>query len=245
MPLSTSPPRAVSRTATSTSERPRISCAPLGPVQSPGSIRRSSTSTPSDVVVPTWRPARSRIRVISRVVVDFPLVPEIEMMGIWRSALRIHGGGDVEARWIRSIQCIRRRSWDPVRWARRAGVAARSVSATEASAIRRARSAPTHGHVTIQCPGSDDRWARIPPTPSACPDRRRRAHPASVVTGSGQSRSGTLAPRRTSAWRAGTLCPNQVRRRPIASSTLTTGSSRYTLGPSKSRISITRIVPAG
>ena len=104
MPRRTIPPRAVSRTATSTSRRPRIWCAPPGPVQSPGSTIRSSTRTPSDVVVPTCRPARSRMWVIRRVTVLLPLVPEMETIGIRRSASRIQVGGVARASSRRAVQ---------------------------------------------------------------------------------------------------------------------------------------------
>ena len=80
------PPRAVSRTATSTSPRPRIAAAPPGPVQSPGSTIRPSTTIPSDVVMPTRCPARPRTWAIMRVTVVLPFVPEMETTGIRRSA---------------------------------------------------------------------------------------------------------------------------------------------------------------
>ena len=63
------------------SERRSTCCAPPGPVQSPGSTMRSSMRTPSDVVVPTRFPAPTRMCVISRVTVDLPFVPEIEIAG--------------------------------------------------------------------------------------------------------------------------------------------------------------------
>src|SRR6266550_1567992 len=81
MPRRTSPPRAVSSTATSRSERARICQAPPGPVQSPGSTSRSLTRTPSEVVVPTRRSARTRMWVTSLVTVLFPFVPVIETTG--------------------------------------------------------------------------------------------------------------------------------------------------------------------
>ena len=66
-------------------------------VQSPGSTIRSSTRTPSDVVVPTRLPATRRMWVTSRVTVLLPFVPLIETTGIRRSVSRIHSGGVVRA----------------------------------------------------------------------------------------------------------------------------------------------------
>ena len=51
---------------------------------------------------------------------------------------------------------------------------------------------------------------------------------------------GTGAPSRTRACMPGSRWPNHVRRRPTPTSTLTVGSRRYTLGPSRSRISTSR-----
>ena len=181
------------------SRRARIWWAPPGPVQSPGSTIRSSTRTPSEVVVPTWRPARNRMWVMSRVTVLFPLVPEIEMIGTRRSASRIHSGGVARASATRSDQRVSRRSWAPVRRAVRDGETSRSARATAASVRVRARSAPTHGKVMIQCPGSDERWTATPPRPSPWSLRRRRIQATIEATGSGQSRAGTLRPRWTRA----------------------------------------------
>ncbi len=245
MPRSTMPPRAVSRTATSMSERPRIRCAPPGPVQSPGSTIRSSTRTPSDVVVPTCRPVPSRMWVMSRVTVDLPFVPEIDTTGMRRSASRIQVGGEVRAASMRSVQRVTSRCWAPVSWVVRDDDTSRSARARAASASVRARSSPVHGNVTIQCPGSDERWTARPDRPSPWSTRSRRTHAATAAMPSGQSRVGTWAPRWTSACRAGSRWPYHVRRRPMASSTLTTGSSRYTFGPSRRRISTSRTVPAG
>ena len=220
------PPRAVSRTATSTSERASTVWAPPGPVQSPGSTTRSSIRTPSDVVVPTWWPAAMRMWVIRRVTVDLPLVPEMETIGIFRSASRIQVGGDAVASAMRSDQRVTRRSWAPVRRAVREADTSRSARASAASVRIRARSSPRHGKVTIQCPGSDDRWTARPARPSRWSARRRLIQVTSAATASGQSAEGIAAPRWTRAWRAGSRWPYQVRRRPRASSSLTTGSSR-------------------
>ena len=70
----------------------------------------------------------------------------------------------------------------------------RSASASAASAMTCARSAPRHGTVTIQCPGSDERWTRRPPGPSPWSVRRRRSHAASVTIPSGHPRGGTRGP---------------------------------------------------
>ena len=199
IPRRTMPPRAVSRTATSTSRRARIWCAPPGPVQSPGSIIRSSIMTPSDVVVPTRRPARIRMCVIRRVTVLLPFVPEIDTTGIRRSTSRSHSGGVARAPAMRSVQRARSRSCAPVRRAVRDGETSRSARASAASVSVWARSAPTHGKVMIQCPGSDERWTATPPRPSPYSVRRRRIHATVAATGYGHSRAGTAAPRWTRA----------------------------------------------
>ena len=56
---------------------------------------------------------------MSRVTVLLPFVPEIDTIGIVRSASRIHDGGVVPASAIRAVQRASSRSWAPVRWARR------------------------------------------------------------------------------------------------------------------------------
>ena len=145
MPRSTRPPRAVSSTATSTSARRRIAAAPPGPVQSPGSTIRSSTRIPSEVVVPTWRPASSRMWVIRRVTVDLPLVPVIEMAGMRRASSRIQPGGVVPAASIRPAQCSSSVAWVPVRRTRRTAETDRPARTNAASAITRVRSAPVPG----------------------------------------------------------------------------------------------------
>ena len=48
----------------------------------------------------------------------------------------------------------------------RDGDTSRSARARAASVRRRARSSPDHGNVTIQWPGSDERWTATPPRPS-------------------------------------------------------------------------------
>ena len=225
-PRSRIPPRAVSRTATSRSRRARIWSAPPGPVQSPASMSRSSTRIPSDVVVPTWRPASSRMCVMSRVTVLLPFVPLIETIGTWRSASRTSVGGVVRAAAMRASRRPRSRSCPLVNRADRAGETLRSASWKAASAISRARSAPRHGKDTIQWPGSDDRWTASPPRPSSWAARNRRSHATTAATPSGQSRAATRAPSLTSEWAAGSRCPNHVRRLPTATSTLAAGSRR-------------------
>ncbi len=103
---------------------------------------------------------------MSRETVDLPFVPEIEIAGIRRSASRIHGGGEVRAAAIRSVHLVSRRSCAPVSRAVRDGETSRSARARAASVRVRARSSPTHGNVTIQCPGSDERWTTTPERPS-------------------------------------------------------------------------------
>ena len=144
---------------------------------------------------------------ISRVTVLLPFVPLIDTIGIRRSSSRSHGGGVVRASAIRVDHRATARSWWPVSWAVRDGDTSRSASASAASAMVRARSSPVHGNVTIQCPGSDERWTATPPTPSPWSDRSRRIHATIAAIGSGQARAGTVAPRRTSACRPGWRSP--------------------------------------
>ena len=80
-----------------------------------------------------------------RVTVLLPFVPLIETIGTRRSASRIQPGGVALASSIRARQRSRRRSWVPVSRAVRAGDTFRSPSASAASAIAWARSAPAHG----------------------------------------------------------------------------------------------------
>jgi hypothetical protein len=94
---------------------------------------------------------------MSRVTVDLPLVPEIEIAGIRRSGSRIHGGGVVRDAAIFSFQRVSIRSWAPVSRAVREGETSRSARASAPSVSVRARSSPLHGNVMIQWPGSDER----------------------------------------------------------------------------------------
>ena len=179
---------------------------PPGPVQSPGSTIRSSTRMPSDVVVPTWRPASSRMWVISRVTVVLPFVPVIETIGIRRSASRIHAGGVVRGAGDRA-----RPAGEQPRPGRRsggrAGPARRRARRARTPPRRcvRARSAPRHGKVTIQWPGSDERWTR---ERRRVPRRGRRAAAATQATSAATAsrpvaRPARRRPSRTSAWRPG------------------------------------------
>ncbi len=164
--------------------------------------------------------------VVSRVTVLLPFVPVIETTGIFRSASRIQAGGVVRASAIVASQRAIARVVDGPWRAERAASTSRSVKATAASAIEWARSAPVHGKVTIQWPGSDERWTTTPPRPSPPSTRSRRTQSTNRPTWPGQSFRGTVAPSRTTAWRPGSRWPYQVRRRPIPTSTLTTGASR-------------------
>ena len=164
--------------------------------------------------------------VVSRVTVLLPFVPVIETTGTRRSASRIQAGGVARASAMGASARATDRAWPGVSVARRPGGTSFSLSANAASAIDRARSAPVHGNVTIQWPGSDERWTASPPRPSPWSKRSRRIQPTSASTWPGHRRRGTATPRRTTAWRPGSRWPYQVRRRPTATSTLTTGASR-------------------
>ena len=190
------------------SRRPRIWCAPPGPVQSPGSTIRSSTRTPSDVVVPTCRPAPMRMWVISRVTVLLPFVPEIEMTGTRRSASRTQVGGAVPSL---GDACRPAGQQALLAAGQLCGPRRRHVALGERH--RGLRDGPRalladHGYVTIQCPGSEDRWT---PTPAACPRRararRRRTQATTAAMPSGHALAGTRAPRWTRAWRPGSRWP--------------------------------------
>ena len=227
------PPRAVSRTATSTSERASTCRAPSGPGQSPGSTRplvdqHAVGGRRADVPA-----GRRRMWLIIRVVVVLPFVPLMLMIGIRRSASRIQaGGGGLRLLDPDRPSGARSRAWPPVQ-ACRAGPARRSRSArrTAASAIARARPcpAPRVGHDPVA------RARTCDGRPSAA-GGLRRGRPASRRDGAARrpaarsrgpgARSGTGAPRRTRAWVPGTRWPNQVRRRPTATSTFTVGSRR-------------------
>src|SRR6478735_7533524 len=95
--------------------RPRIWAAPPGPVQSPGSTIRSSTRTPSEVVVPTCHEAHMKTWVIRRVTVLLPLVPVIDTTGSFRSLSRSHAGGVVPASSMRDVQRVSIRCCAPPR----------------------------------------------------------------------------------------------------------------------------------
>ncbi len=136
---------------------------------------------------------------ISRVTVLLPLVPEIDTIGIRRSTSRIQVGGVARDSTSRPRQRATRRSWPPVRWAVRDGDTSRDASANAASATVSARSAPCQGKVTIQWPGSDERWTAGPRRPSPASTRSRRIQATTVATPSGHSRPGTLAPSWTRA----------------------------------------------
>src|SRR5450830_728239 len=76
------PPRAVSNTAASTSGCSSTLRALLGPLQSPLSIWRPFTYTPSVLVMPTRRPLALNRWVIRRAVVVLPLVPVTATTGM-------------------------------------------------------------------------------------------------------------------------------------------------------------------
>ena len=95
---------------------------------------------------------------ISRVTVLLPFVPEIDTTGTRRSASRIHAGGVVRASAIRSVQRVEQ----PLLGAgqlggpRRRHVALGQGERGLGEDLRPLRAG--HGNVTIQCPGSDERW---------------------------------------------------------------------------------------
>ena len=88
IPRSISPPRAVSRTANPTPGSPSTMRAPPGPDQSPGSMQRPATNTPSVLLHAASRPASAAIRPSSRVVVVLPFVPVTATVGICGSSSR-------------------------------------------------------------------------------------------------------------------------------------------------------------
>ena len=162
------------------------------------------------------------VRDQSRTVL-LPFVPLIDTIGIRRSSSRSHGGGVVRASAIREDHRATARSWWPVSWAVRDGDTSRSASARAASAtcpllagpregddpvpgIRRAMDGDAaHALAVIGSQAADprdDRGDRIRPGPRR--DRGLKVH---------KRMAAGLAPRRT--------C-----RRPMASSSFTTGSSR-------------------
>ena len=172
--------------------------------------------------MPTWRPASSRMCVISRVTVLLPFVPLIDTIGMRRSASRSSVGGVVRAAVDPGLEPAR--AGAPARRsarADRAGDTPRSASWNAASAISCARSAPRHGtsRSSGRDPTSDGR--RGPPRPSPwsraqAAEPRRRAR----TTSPGQSRGGTGAREADERMRGrGRAAPYQVRRRPTATST--------------------------
>ena len=211
----------------------------------PGSTTRSSTSTPSEVVVPTRRPAYEQdvghepgdrplaVRPADRDDRYFCRSASLIIAAAWPGPPR-SGGAPARAAVPGSRST-----------ARRDREASRSVSARAASAIAWARSAPVHGNV-------DDPVARVRRAmdrdPAAAlavfrPEATRASRPPPATSPASHA-AGRRRPRRTSACRPGRRSPYHVRRRPTATSTLTTGSSRYTFGPSSRRISTRRTIRA-
>ena len=201
MPRRTSPPRAVSRTATSTSDaaqdhrprrRARSSRRTRSSARRRGSRRWSSSRRAS-------RPC-TRMWVTSRVTVDLPLVPVIEIdrhppVGVADPGRRRGAGAARSAASQPATQrCLGVGHPDPCDPA----ATDRLARSTAASAISRARSAPAHGQVTIQRPVSDARWTSTGPSCSSWSARRRRVHATRSATASGHSRTGTRRPRWTS-----------------------------------------------
>ena len=161
MPRRTSPPRAVSRTATSRSERPRICqragrARPVARLDHP-LVRRGRRRTSSS------RPAASaRIRMWVDQPGDRALAVRAGDRHDRDPAVRV---ADPRRRRRPRLRDRRLPAGERARLApasarrsARTGETSRSVRATAASAIARARSAPVHGNVTIQWPGSDERW---------------------------------------------------------------------------------------
>ncbi len=104
--------------------------------------------------------------VISRATVDLPLVPVTETTGIVRASSRIQAGGVASVSSIRVVKRRNVRAWVLVRRTRRPADTERAASSNAASAIVRARSAPSHGQVTTQWPASDARWTSTGPARS-------------------------------------------------------------------------------
>ena len=163
---------------------------------------------------------------ISRVTVDLPLVPEIETIGTRRSASRIHGGGVVRGR----IDPLVQRASSPVLGAGQArGPRRRDVALGEGQRGLGQRPRP----LLAGPREGDDPVARIgramdrEPATALAVVRAQAADPGDDRGDRvGPVAAGTAAPSRTSAWRPGSRWPYHVRRRPTATSTLTTGSSR-------------------
>ena len=123
---------------------------------------------------------------------------------------------------IRSDQRASSRSWAPVRWAR---PRRRDVALGEGERRLGQRSGraprPTHGNVTIQWPGSDERWTATPPRPSPWsgtqapdPADRRAATRIGPVAGRDRRRRG--GPARGGPGRAARTRSAAGRRRPRA-----------------------------
>ena len=92
MPARSSPPRAISSTATSTDGSLSTIRVATGPVMSPGTVRWPSMYTPSVDVSPTWWPASFWMWASIRAVVVLPLVPVIAAIGI---RLGVPGGNSM------------------------------------------------------------------------------------------------------------------------------------------------------
>ena len=127
---------------------------------------------------------------ISRVTVLLPFVPEIETIGTRRSASRIQAGGVVRASAIRSVQRVEQallgagELGGPRRRDVALGQRQRGLGDRPAPAPRRAT-----GTVTIQWPGSDERWTRQAAAPLAVVDAQpadpggERGDPVGPVAG--------------------------------------------------------------
>ena len=206
------PPRAVSSTATSTSERPSTAAAPPGPVQSPGSSIRPSTTIPSEVVAPTRRPAPPSTWATIRVTVVFPFVPEIEMTGTRRSASRTIVGPWSRGPEMRPSAAMT--SWWSYGVARGSSTSV-AASCQAASASVRARSAPRQGNDTIQRPRSAPRWtwtSSAGPLPAS--SRSRPHQVARRDTAAGRRLGGIVAQSRVATPSTASRSPCQGCRRP-------------------------------
>ena len=164
---------------------------------------------------------------MSRVTVLLPFVPLIDTIGIVRSTSRIHGGGVVLASPIRCRQRSSERACaaGQLRRPDRRHVALGERDRGVGDRPRALGAGPREGDDPVARVGrAVDRQPAAalamlgPEPPDPGRDRGRRS--------SGQSRAGTDRPSWTSGWRPGCRWPYHVRRRPIASSILTTGSSR-------------------
>ena len=172
----------------------------------------------------------------------------IETIGSFRSASRIHVGSRARGRAdpLAAGRAIAR-SCRGVRLTCAPGRTSRSTRRSALSAIVCARSPSCHGQSRIQWPGigramDDDRALRairMRPSQQSDPVREGRESAPAAPTAARPRAS------RTSWCRSGSRLPYQVRRRPIATSSLIAGSSRYRFGPSSRRISIRRTVRRG